>query len=311
MIDSFKTSNGLVIPVIPGFREKVKSNWKSAFKSFEYSELELDKANHLKKDFLSSMVWLQKYNISISDKNILDVGCYLGLQCISAVEAGAVRATGIDIPEYYINQSLDGNVDASKVLTDRRNQVLDLFPSLHRTLITYEDVSVFDMEYDNEFDLIFSWETFEHIMNPKLALKKMYTALKPGGVSFNLYNPFFSISGGHSMCTLDYPFAHTLLSNDDFKRYIETIVPDGLPNEYASLSYNFFTKNLNRMTQNDLRSYIDEAGFELLDMISLPDVDVLQLISEETYEQSKKLYPTLSLNDFLCSYVYFIIKKND
>ena len=38
------------------------------------------------------------------------------------------------------------------------------------------------MDYENEFDIIFSWETFEHIMNPKEALVRIYKALKPGGI---------------------------------------------------------------------------------------------------------------------------------
>ena len=29
------------------------------------------------------------------------------------------------------------------------------------------------------------------------------------------------MAGGHSMCTLDYPFAHVLLDNKDFKKYVD------------------------------------------------------------------------------------------
>ena len=88
---------------------------------------------------------------------------------------------------------------------------------------------------------------FEHIMNPKEALARIYKALKPGGIVFSQYNPFFCISGGHSMCTLDFPFAHTLLTDEDFKKYVETIVPENAPPKYSELSYNFFTKNLNHL----------------------------------------------------------------
>jgi ubiquinone/menaquinone biosynthesis C-methylase UbiE len=165
------------------------------------------------------------------------------------------------------------------------------------------------MDYENEFDIIFSWETFEHIMNPKEALARIYKALKPGGIVFSQYNPFFCLSGGHSMCTLDFPFAHTLLTDEDFKRYVETIVPENAPPKYSELSYNFFTKNLNRMTQNDLTKYINDIGFELVNFMSMPDLSLLNVIDDSTLDSAKTIHPTLTLNDLLCSSVYFIGRK--
>lgn len=305
----FQTENNLQLPIVPGFREQVKPTWKSVFKSFEYSPISFEKANNLKTDLRSAISILNKYGISIEDKRILDVGCYLGIQAIAGVEHGASSAVGIDIPEYYVNQSTDGNVDASKVLTERRQQLLNLHTNLDQSKISFEDKSVFEMSYDSEFDLIFSWETFEHITNPEEALKRIYKALKPGGVSYNLYNPFFSISGGHSMCTLDFPFAHALLTDRDFQKYVEIHQPEGVPENYSQLCCNFFTKNLNRMTQRDLKTYIKKAGFKTLDFIGIPDLNLLKLVDTNTLEGIQTLYPTATLKDLLCGYVYFIIQK--
>jgi ubiquinone/menaquinone biosynthesis C-methylase UbiE len=165
------------------------------------------------------------------------------------------------------------------------------------------------MDFENEYDIIFSWETFEHIINPKESLKRIYKALKPGGVSFHNYNPFFCSSGGHSMCTLDYPFAHILLTNKDFKKYTTEVIPENPPEKYSELSYNFFTKNLNRMTQQDLKNHIKEAGFKTLDFITMPDFNVLNYLDNSVLTAAKKLYPNLTLNDLLCSNVYFLIQK--
>ncbi len=310
-MEKFKLSNGYDLPIVPGFREQIKKGWRNAYKKFEYSPISKEKTHNLKHDINLAAHILSKHDISLKGKKIMDVGCYLGIQCFGAMELGASEAVGIDIPEYYVNQST-GNVNeksASLVLRERRNFVRRHFPGLNHSKITFEDVSVFEMDYDEEFDIIFSWETFEHITNPKEAIKRIHKALKPGGISFHNYNPFFCISGGHSMCTLDYPFAHTFLSNDDFKQYISTITPDSPPEKYEELSYEFFTKNLNRMTQNDLKNYLKEENFKILDFIALPDFNMLQYIDNNTLTLAKQLYPNLTLNDLLCSNVYFIIQK--
>ena len=63
------------------------------------------------------------------------------------------------------------------------------------------------------------------------------------------------------------------------------------------------------MTQQDLKNYIDQETFKLLDFIAIPDFNILNNIDESVVELSKKLYPTITLNDFLCSNVYFTIQK--
>jgi len=308
-MEKYQLQNGFELPIIQGFREQVKNNWRKAYKNFEYQPVEKDKVNKLKQDINHAASYLSKMGVSLQGKRIMDVGCYLGIQCFGAIEHGATSALGIDIPEYYINSSLDKDINASKILEERRNDIRKHHPHLDQSKITFQDTSVFEMDFEDEFDIIFSWETFEHIINPKEALKRIYKALKPGGISYNAYNPFFCLSGGHSMCTLDFPFSHILLSNEEFKRYVEEVIPQNAPNNYSELSYEFFTKNLNRMTQYDLRKYIDEGGFKLLDFTSIPDMNMMNIIDPSILGIARELHPTLTLNDLLCSTVYFTIQK--
>jgi len=308
-MQTFTLENGVDLPIVPGFREQVKSNWRSAFRDFEYQPLDIEKAGRLKHDIKHATTFLSKYNIDLRGKRVMDVGCYLGLQCFGAVELGAAEAVGIDIPEYYVNQATNEDVDASKILADRRKQIADLHSPAVSEKVSFLDMSVFEMDFENEFDIIFSWETFEHITDPGEGLKRIYKALKPGGVSFNVYNPFYCLSGGHSMCTLDYPFAHTMLSDSDFKKYVEAVQPNDTPKDYSKLAYNFFTKNLNRMSQQQLRNYIQEAGFSLVDFLSLPELNRMELVDPMALNTAQQLNPTVTLNDFLCSYVYFTVRK--
>ena len=122
---SFKLSNGYELPIVDGFREQIKSNWRNAYKNFEYDPIPIEKTNKLKYDIKTATHILSKYGITLDNKKIMDVGCYLGIQCFGAIELGAKEAVGIDIPEYYVNQSIE-NVDASKILEQRRNDIIKI-----------------------------------------------------------------------------------------------------------------------------------------------------------------------------------------
>ena len=100
-----------------------------------------------------------------------------------------------------------------------------------------------------------------------------------------------------------------MLTNEDFKKYVETVVPENPPSKYSELSYNFFTKNLNRMTQSNLTKYINDVGFELVNFMSTPDLNLLNVIDDSTLYSAKTIHPTLTLNDLLCSNVFFIGRK--
>ena len=63
------------------------------------------------------------------------------------------------------------------------------------------------------------------------------------------------------------------------------------------------------MTQQDLKNHIKEAGFETLDFITLPDFNTLNYLDGSILNAAKQLYPNLTLNDLMCSYIYFIIRK--
>ena len=63
------------------------------------------------------------------------------------------------------------------------------------------------------------------------------------------------------------------------------------------------------MTQQDLKNYIEESGFKTLDFITMPDFNVFKYLDNSILTAAKNLYPNLTLNDLLCSYVYFIIQK--
>jgi SAM-dependent methyltransferase len=112
------------------------------------------------------------------------------------------------------------------------------------------------------FDLIVSFEVLEHVARPADAFAAMARLLRPGGVMFHDYNPFFSTIGGHSLSTLDLPWGHARLSDDDVERYLREMRP-----AEVEQALRFYRDSLNRMTLADLRDAIAGAGLESVAII--------------------------------------------
>ena len=90
----------------------------------------------------------------------------------------------------------------------------------------------------------------------------MRDLLRPGGIGYHVYNPFFSANGGHSLCTLDFPWGHVRLDALDFERYLEEIRPAD-----AAQTLRFYRESLNRMTFVDLRATVAAAGLDLVALL--------------------------------------------
>jgi ubiquinone/menaquinone biosynthesis C-methylase UbiE len=144
----------------------------------------------------------------------------------------------------------------------------------------------------------------EHVTDPAAAFAEIYRMLRPGGVVFHEYNPFFSIDGGHSLCTLDFLWGHARLSDEDFLRYLD----ENRPGEKA-LALSFYRNNLNRMTLSGLDQYITEAGFSMLSVLPWPRRKYLHLLDRSTLAQCVRVYPAATVTDLISPVVWVLLQK--
>lgn len=316
-MNHFTTKNNSTISLYPGLKEQIKPSWRGILKpENKLVPLSIEKTNTLKKDVYNAESFINKYGYTIKDSVVMDIGCYAGIQCYGAAEIGAKFAKGIDIPEYFTIQTT-GKSDESKndiqehsnLYHQKRLEAAQASPPEISNKVEFEDLSVHDLKENNVYDIIFSWETLEHIIDNNLGFKNIYNALKPGGISLHTYNPFFSLSGGHSLCTTDAPWGHARMTNEDFRNYIMTHPPKDVPNDYLDISYDFFVKNLNRMTQTDLKNILTSNNFEILEFIPHVNYNLLSNFDNEIFYQIKQLYPTAQMIDLICDYVTILIKK--
>lgn len=94
-------------------------------------------------------------------KNVLDVGCGMGRNSFWPMKFGASAVTAFDFDERSV---------------ERAKQTLKAYPSAQ---VLFK--SVYDIAWENEFDIAFSIGVIHHLKDPKHAVHNMVRALKPGG----------------------------------------------------------------------------------------------------------------------------------
>jgi 2-polyprenyl-3-methyl-5-hydroxy-6-metoxy-1,4-benzoquinol methylase len=314
IIGTFKDSFGNENQLYAGLRNKIKPGWQGMFD--EEKRNRIPSSSELKVNLVAAKrhiknlkTSLQSYDISLQNKSILEIGCYNGMKTSLLGLENCKSITGSDVTFYYEKQSEDNNLQVDSQLTKLRTSVLNLFSyqqkkTINSKLNFVEDDITQSTLPDNSFDIISSWETLEHVTDIDAAFSNMHRILKPGGIAFHEYNPFFSLNGGHSLCTLDFPWGHCRLNEKDFLKYIT----DLRPQEY-SLASGFYLNSLNRMTLNDLKNASQKADLKILSIIPFVKKSHLNLYSSSALKETVNHYRTIEPIDLISPVVWVIQQK--
>jgi len=311
----FVTEDGHEAGLYTSIRDKIKPGWESFYDLTECDNAMLftDRDNIMtrKKSVEVAILLLKNHNIDWKDKDILEIGCYDGLQSYVAACYKPKSVLGIDVNEYGVRQSMNMDADMNRKWIRRmRRMTKAQFPENVGRLVSFDEVDATKMDYDEEFDIIFSFDTLEHLIPPKDAFKCMYRALKKGGGMFHSYNPFFALNGGHSPCTLDFLWGHCSLSEKDVEKYINIFRAGE-----AKTAIPFFKESLNRMTLKDMEDYCKEIGFRILYMNLISDFfrnkeEETKIHIEKDYLPFVvKHYPSATVRDLLYDHIEMVMVK--
>ena len=317
ILSRFTDSNNNTYDLLKGYRDDMQPGWKNALTPLD--SLELPNLNEVKKRINKanslidqSVKLLNNFNFNFSGNKVLEFGCNDGSKTCALAKQGPSAIYGSDISYYYL---LDRKEDE---LSDEAHQENEYLHKLRKVIQDnslnenskckpeYVEDNICDSNFEsNFFDLIFSWNVVEHIQRPEEAIKEMYRILKSGGIVFNKYNPFFCQGGGHSLCTLDFPWGHVRLDHSNFKKYIKEIRPDE-----TEAAIPFYENSLNRMTIKKLKDYHIQSGFDLLAVIPYVKELNINVVTEEILFQSRTNYPSLDIVDLISNGVICIGRKN-
>lgn len=100
---------------------------------------------------------------------------------------------------------------------------------------------------DSSFDLICSFNTFEHLADPRLALEEMLRTSRDGGHIYMDFGPLYASAWGLHARSLRMPYPQFLFSEDFIGRKIKELKNTDLGEEQATLQH------VNRWRLSDFR----------------------------------------------------------
>jgi len=123
--------------------------------------------------------------------SFLDLGSWDGMVCYALQEMGKM-AVGVDI--------------RSEGLTEKAKQ----------SQVSFSQMDVETLGFAaNSFDVVFSYNSFEHFPDPELALKEAIRVVRPDGCIYLNFGPlYFSAKGAHQFTVLSVPYCQCLFSKE-------------------------------------------------------------------------------------------------
>jgi ubiquinone/menaquinone biosynthesis C-methylase UbiE len=303
--DYFKNDSGETVSLHKNLRSFVTPNWEKKFiqqvvngkvvnSMFDF-DLDLARIEYqLFFNYLDKT--LMTFNTNLNHKKVLEIGCGNALLSHLVKEKyPQSQIVASDIDSYY--DHLDKGTD----IIHARDKVKNAFDFS----IDYETDNITKSKFeDNSFDYIISFTVLEHIDNIEEAFKEMNRILKPEGLCFHIYNPFFSYNGAHAVCSNDHPWGHCVLTSKEYDRFIDEIYP-----QYSKISKSFYQNDLNKKSLSEFKKAMDESGFSVSTLIPETNLNVMQLLLPNTLEMTIRNYPNADLTDLLTNSAIVILKK--
>jgi len=311
----FKDSSGNTFELLAGLRTKIKPGWQNMLKT---------KKADITKDYLAAqksngliainkiIPILNSLGKSFKDSTVLEIGCHSGATSYAIAERKASEVIGSEFSGYKIQSVKTGNegeqdrlMEVNDNLKRIRTELASYFKHADKVKFIDDDICNSNLP-QNSFDIICSWDVLEHLHDPGQAFHAIYKLLKQDGITIHEYNPFFSLNGGHSLCTLDFLWGHIRLSDSDFSKYLDDVRP-----QEKEKALSFYRSGLNRMTLYDVKQHLHQSGLETISIIPFTKEQHLKMVDKEILDQSTNHYPDVTLLDLSSPRVIVIARKSN
>ncbi|HMU04816.1 MAG TPA: methyltransferase domain-containing protein, partial [Saprospiraceae bacterium] len=251
--DSFKDEFGNVVDLKEGLRSMIKPGWQSTFENKPIKKIRqkdiIDKNKDVS-DFVNTMILTLSKITNHKFNNVLEIGSYDTFKATSVANKWPdSKVVSGDVDYYYDDDQID------QIRENRK--IIQSYFGVNNLSFDIHDIT--NSQYsDNQFELTFSADVLEHVPNIERCFQELYRITRTGGFGYHVYNPFFSYNGGHTYATLDFPWGHASLSDNDFEKYLKKY----RPNEFDK-ARDFYIKSLNRCTLIEMETHIKNAGFHI------------------------------------------------
>ena len=143
-------------------------------------------------------VLMQLLTPQVNGRSILELGCGDGMACAALQRAGA-STTAVDLTPGLFDERA------------RRDGVH--FLEADATQLPFDDA---------QFDLVFSYNSFEHFARPDSVFREAIRVANAGGLIYVHFGPLYqSAFGLHANLSITVPYCHYLFSREVLDRYVE------------------------------------------------------------------------------------------
>ncbi len=175
--------------------------------------------------------------------SVIDIGCGYGDVAIGLAKAGARRVVGVDLDPLRIDCARR-NAEVEGVGHIASFECLDFVTGWRRP---------------ETFDCVLSIASFEHILDARQCLGKIYDCLVPGGALLTRFGPLWlSPYGAHMFDFTRVPWVHLLFSEKVVLEVRREVFRPG----QAAARYEDIVGHLNRITVSRFRRHATAVGFE-------------------------------------------------
>ena len=128
---------------------------------------------------------------------VLDLGCGYGGRTVYYAELGTAHVTGIEITEIM--------VDRCRQFAARRSAENVSFQVARAEALPFEDAT---------FDVVLSYDVFEHVDDPVLAFRELRRVLRPGGHAWLVFPTYLGMRASHLDYLTQIPALHRVFDPD-------------------------------------------------------------------------------------------------
>jgi ubiquinone/menaquinone biosynthesis C-methylase UbiE len=296
-VNCFTRRDGVCLPIVPGFRERILSSRQSVTPREGWSTADYETAAAKKQRRFHRLLHQCQRWIPLGGAALLDVGCGDGANCLLFGVEPVREVVGIDL--FLPLHAEDAKGDQTRAFA---RALLGGQPQPDRVRFAKMDAT--RMAFDGAtFDLVISRSAMEHITPIEDVLCEITRVARPGALIYLAIDPFYWVRGCHKRGVVDIPFAHARLDLEEYTNFVTA-------REGAEVAAKRRRRleTLNRFTVAQWRNYIHAMPCDILAWENKHS-KIGQAVLQEFPNIPESLLPGVSEADLLCERIEVWLRR--